>query len=50
MENTDESIQKELSLALSRSNFEEDFSTGPEIDRMTKSIFEDYEVRLSHPF
>ena len=50
MENTDESIQKELSLALSRSNFEEDFSTGPEIDRMTKSIFEDYELRLSHPF
>lgn len=50
MENMDESIQKELSLALSRSNFEEDFSTGPEIDRMTKSIFEDYELRLSHPF
>lgn len=50
MENMDESIQKELSLTMSRSNFEEDFSTGPEIDRMTKSIFEDYEVRLSHPF
>ena len=50
MENMDESIQKELSLAMSRSNFEKDFSTGPEIDRMTKSIFEDYEVRLSHPF
>ena len=50
MENTDQSIRQELSLALSRSNFEEDFSTGPEIDRMTKSIFEDYEVRLSHPF
>ena len=50
MENMDENIQKELSLAMSRSNFEKDFSTGPEIDRMTKSIFEDYEVRLSHPF
>lgn len=50
MENMDENIQKELSLTMSRSNFEEDFSTGPEIDRMTKSIFEDYEVRLSHPF
>ena len=50
MENMDESIRQELSLAMSRSNFEEDFSTGPEIDRMTKSIFEDYEVRLSHPF
>ena len=50
MENMDESIQKELSLTMSRSNFEKDFSTGPEIDRMTKSIFEDYEVRLSHPF
>ena len=50
MENMDESIHKELSLTMSRSNFEEDFSTGPEIDRMTKSIFEDYEVRLSHPF
>jgi hypothetical protein len=50
MENMDESIQKELSLAMSRSEFEKDFSTGPEIDRMTKSIFEDYEVRLSHPF
>ena len=50
MENMDESIQKELSLAMSRSNFEKDFSTGPEIDRMTKSIFEDYELRLSHPF
>ena len=50
MENMDESIQKELSLAMSRSEFEQDFSTGPEIDRMTKSIFEDYEVRLSHPF
>lgn len=50
MENMDESIQKELSLTMSRSDFEEDFSTGPEIDRMTKSIFEDYEVRLSHPF
>ena len=43
MENMDESIQKELSLTMSRSDFEEDFSTGPEIDRMTKSIFEDYE-------
>jgi hypothetical protein len=50
MENMDESIREELSLTLSRSNFEEDFSTGPEIDRMTKSVFEDYEVRLSHPF
>jgi hypothetical protein len=50
MENMDENIQKELSLTMSRSNFEEDFSTGPEIDRMTKSIFEEYEVRLSHPF
>ena len=50
MENMDESIRVELSLAMSRSNFEKDFSTGPEIDRMTKSIFEDYEVRLSHPF
>ena len=50
MENMDESIRQELSLAMSRSNFEEDFSTGPEIDRMTKSIFEDYELRLSHPF
>jgi len=50
MENMDESIRGELSLTMSRSNFEEDFSTGPEIDRMTKSIFEDYEVRLSHPF
>ncbi len=50
MENMDESIQKELSLTMSRSDFEEDFSTGPEIDRMTKSIFEDYEVRLSHLF
>ena len=50
MENMDESIQKELSLAMSRSEFEQDFSTGPEIDRMTKSIFEDYELRLSHPF
>ena len=50
MENTDESIRHELSLTMSRSNFEEDFSTGPEIDRMTKSIFEDYELRLSHPF
>ena len=50
MENMDENIRGELSLAMSRSNFEEDFSTGPEIDRMTKSIFEDYEVRLSHPF
>jgi len=50
MENTDESIRHELSLTMFRSNFEEDFSTGPEIDRMTKSIFEDYEVRLSHPF
>jgi hypothetical protein len=46
----DESIREELSLAMSRSEFEQDFSTGPEIDRMTKSIFEDYEVRLSHPF
>ena len=50
MENMDESIRGELSLAMSRSEFEKDFSTGPEIDRMTKSIFEDYEVRLSHPF
>ena len=50
MENMDESIQKELSLTMSRSDLEEDFSTGPEIDRMTKSIFEDYELRLSHPF
>ena len=50
MENMDESIQKELSLTMSRSDFEEDFSTGPEIDRMTKSIFEEYEVRLSHSF
>jgi hypothetical protein len=50
MENMDESIRGELSLAMSRSDFEEDFSTGPEIDRMTKSIFEDYELRLSHPF
>jgi len=50
MENMDESIRQELSLTMSRSNFEEDFSTGPEIDRMTKSIFEDYELRLSHPF
>jgi hypothetical protein len=46
----DESIRGELSLAMSRSNFEQDFSTGPEIDRMTRSIFEDYELRLSHPF
>ena len=43
MENMDESIRGELSLTMSRSDFEEDFSTGPEIDRMTKSIFEDYE-------
>jgi len=50
MENMDESIRGELSLTMSRSEFEEDFSTGPEIDRMTKSIFEDYELRLSHPF
>ena len=50
MENMDESIREELSLAMSRSEFEKDFSTGPEIDRMTKSIFEDYELRLSHPF
>lgn len=50
MENMDESIREELSLAMSRSEFEQDFSTGPEIDRMTKSIFEDYELRLSHPF
>jgi hypothetical protein len=50
MENMDESIRGELSLTMSRSDFEEDFSTGPEIDRMTKSIFEEYEVRLSHPF
>ena len=50
MENMDESVRGELSLAMSRSEFEEDFSTGPEIDRMTKSIFEDYELRLSHPF
>lgn len=50
MENMDESIRQELSLAMSRSEFEQDFSTGPDIDRMTKSIFEDYELRLSHPF
>jgi len=50
MENMDESIRGELSLTMSRSEFEEDFSTGPEIDRMTRSIFEDYELRLSHPF
>ena len=50
MENMDESVRGELSLAMSRSEFEKDFSTGPEIDRMTRSIFEDYELRLSHPF
>jgi hypothetical protein len=46
MENVDESIQKELSLSTSRSELEKDWSTGPEIDGMTKSIFEDYQVCL----
>jgi hypothetical protein len=46
MENVDESIQEQLSLSTSRSELEKDWSTGPEIDGMTKSIFEDYEVCL----
>lgn len=46
MENMDESIREQLSLSTSRSELENDWSTGPEIDGMTKSIFEDYEVCL----
>jgi len=47
MENVDdESIREQLSLSTSRFELENDWSTGPEIDGMTKSIFEDYEVCL----
>jgi hypothetical protein len=46
MENVDESIREQLSLLTSRSELENDWSTGPEINGMTKSIFEDYEVCL----
>lgn len=47
MENVDdESIREQLSLSTSRSELEKYWSTGPEIDGMTKSIFEDYEVCL----